>query len=98
MFEVLVMVMPHLVNQLSFGFAGFIGAVVGKVLSQDHVKLFEGRRFADATQPEEENGEVRMSDIDFSLGVVLDKFFDVHETELVGHFFLRRHWISQLPT
>ena len=49
MLEVLVMVMPHLVNQLSFGFAGFIGAVVGKVLSQDHVKLFEGRGLADAT-------------------------------------------------
>lgn len=42
-FEVFVMVLPLFVGLLSFDLVGFVGIVVCKILSQNHVKLFEGR-------------------------------------------------------
>lgn len=38
-----------------------------------------------------------MSDVDFSFGVVLDEFFNVHEAELIRDFFLGCHRVPQLP-
>ena len=73
---------------------GLDGVVLGHVLTKDEVKLQEGWRLANPADPEKEDGEVRIGDVDLSLRIILDEFFDVHKAELVHYLFFWCHWIS----
>jgi hypothetical protein len=95
--EGFVEVTPGFVQLLPLGLAGLLCVKFSKVLSENEVELLESGRLADAAEPEQEDGEVRMADIYLPLGIVQDQFLDVHETELVGYFFLGSHGIAQLP-
>lgn len=35
--------------------------------------------------------------VDFAFGVILDEFFDVHETELICDFLFWSHGVSEFP-
>ncbi len=97
-FKTFLEVSPVFVSLLSLTEVFFFSVVFGNILSQNHEKLFEGWRFADSAYPQQKDGEVGVLKVDFSLGIVLDKFFDVHKAELVHHLLLWSHRVSELPT
>ena len=95
--KIFVIVFPDLVSGVSLDLVALAGVVDGQVLAQNHEEFFEGRGLANSAQPEEEDGEAGVFEVDFAFGVVLDEFADVHEAELVGDFFFGCHGVSQFP-
>lgn len=75
----------------------FYGIVFSKVVSENEIKLTESWRFANPSNPQKKDGEMRVGDLYFTLGIVLDQFLYIHKTELIHYFLLRSHWITQLP-
>lgn len=51
---------------------GLDRVVLGHVLTQDEVKLQEGWGLADPAYPEQEDGEMRVGDLDLALGIILN--------------------------
>ena len=45
---------------------------LGQVLPKYHEELFEGWRFADTAEPQQKDGEARVLNPNFSLGIVDD--------------------------
>lgn len=90
-------VFPDIVGPISLDLVALAGVVYGQVLAQDHEEFLEGGGLADPAQPEQEDGETGVFEVDLALGVILDEFANVHEAELVGNLFLGGHGVPQFP-
>ena len=71
-------VFPVFVGGFALGLVGLDGVVLGHVLAQDQVKLQEGGGLADPADPKQEDGEMRVGDLDLALRVILNELLDVH--------------------
>lgn len=71
-------VFPVFVGGFALGLVGLDGVVLGHVLAQDQVKLQEGGGLANPADPEQEDGEMRVGDLDLALRVILNELLDVH--------------------
>ena len=90
-------VFPDIVSGIPLDLVALAGVVDGQVLAQNHEEFLEGGGLADPAQPEQEDGEAGVFEVDFAFGVVLDEFADVHKAELVSNLFLGGHGVPQFP-